>query len=100
MNEEGAATRFMAPSTYQIGDADATVDAVLAGFGVCQMPLTLFRRHIKAGRLVTVLDEYTARTIDVHAVWPCGVHPRPKVRYVVDARLAFGRNGKLDTVLG
>jgi len=100
MREDGMASRFMPPATYQIGDADAMVDATLAGFGLCQMPLALFRRHIEAGRLVTVLDEYTARTIDVHAVWPRAVHLRPKVRHVVDALLALGREGKLDTDFG
>jgi DNA-binding transcriptional LysR family regulator len=92
--------RFMPPATYQIGDADAMVDATLAGFGLCQMPVALFRRHIEAGSLVTVLDEFTRREIDVHAVWPRAVHLRPKVRYVVDALLALGQEGKLDADFG
>jgi DNA-binding transcriptional LysR family regulator len=100
VNEGEAATRFMPPATYQIGDADAMVDAALAGFGLCQMPLALFRRHIECGRLVTVLDDCTRREIDVHAVWPRAVHLRPKVRHVVDALLALGREGKLDTDFG
>lgn len=99
-NEKGSALRFMPPTTYQIGDADAMVDATLAGFGLCQMPEALFRRPIESGRLVTVLDNYTERWIDVHAVWPRAVHLRPKVRYVVDALLALGREGKLDTDFG
>jgi DNA-binding transcriptional LysR family regulator len=94
------ATRFMPPSTYQLDDADAMVDAVLAGFGLCQMPHALFRRHIESGRLVTVLDDYTRLEIDVHAVWPRTVHLRPKVRYVVDSLLDLGRTGKLDTDFG
>jgi DNA-binding transcriptional LysR family regulator len=100
VDEEAAAKRFMPPATYQIGDADAMVDAALAGFGLCQMPIALFRRHIECGRLVTVLDDYTRREIDVHAVWPRAVHLRPKVRYVVDALLALGREGKLDSDFG
>lgn len=99
-NEHGGALRFMPPTTYQIGDADAMVDAVLAGFGLCQMPEALFRRHVESGRLVTVLDDCTERSIDVHAVWPRAVHLRPKVRYVVDALLALGSEGKLDTDFG
>jgi DNA-binding transcriptional LysR family regulator len=91
-----SATRFLPPPTYQISDADAMVDAALAGCGLCQMPVALLHRHIEAGRLVTVLDDFTQREIDVHAVWPRAVHLRPKVRYVVDALLALGRDGKLD----
>lgn len=100
VNAGDEAQRFMPPPTYQIGDADAMVEAVLAGFGLCQMPLALFRRHIEAGRLVPVLDEVTQRAIDVHAVWPRAVHLRPKVRYVVDALTALGREGKLDADFG
>jgi DNA-binding transcriptional LysR family regulator len=100
VNEEGKALRFMPPTTYQIGDADAMVDATLAGFGLCQMPEALFRRHIEAGRLATVLDGSTQRMIDVHAVWPRAVHLRPKVRHVVDALLVLGHEGKLDTDFG
>jgi DNA-binding transcriptional LysR family regulator len=100
VSDDGIATRFMPPSTYQIGDADAMVDAVLADFGLCQMPLALFRRHIDAGRLVTILDDFTQTDIDVHAVWPRAVHLRPKVRHVVDALLDLGRQGKLDTDFG
>jgi DNA-binding transcriptional LysR family regulator len=100
VNENGAATRFMPPATYQIGDADAMVEAALAGFGLCQMPEALFRRHIEGGRLLTVLDEATPRAIDVHAVWPRAVHLRPKVRYVVDVLTALGHEGKLDADFG
>ncbi|MGJ7916137.1 LysR substrate-binding domain-containing protein [Massilia sp. LXY-6] len=97
VNEDGGALRFMPPATYQIGDADAMVEATLAGFGLCQMPEALFRRHLDAGRLVTVLDDCTQRWIDVHAVWPRAVHLRPKVRYVVDRLLELGRGGQLDS---
>lgn len=99
-NDQGNALRFMPPATYQIGDADAMVDATLAGFGLCQMPEALFRRHIESGRLVTVLDDCTQRRIDVHAVWPRAVHLRPKVRHVVDSLLALAREGRLDTEFG
>lgn len=92
----GMTTRFMPPSTYQIDDADAMVHAASAGFGLCQMPHPLFRRHIELGRLVTVLDDCTQVEIDVHAVWPRAVHLRPKVRYVVDSLLELRRTGKLD----
>jgi DNA-binding transcriptional LysR family regulator len=98
--ENGAPTRFMPPATYQIGDADAMVEATLAGFGLCQMPEALFRRHIDEGRLVTVLDDCTQRWIDVHAVWPRAVHLRPKVRYVVDRLLELGQSGQLDSDFG
>lgn len=56
LTEGGRPTRLAPPPTYQIGDGEAMVDAVLAGMGLCQMPIALFRKHIESGRLVTVLD--------------------------------------------
>ena len=96
MSEDGRPSRFTPPPTHQIGDAEAMVDAALAGIGLCQMPLVLVRQHIDAGRLVTVLDTWTERAIDVHAVWPRTAHLRPKVRHLVDALVALAAQGRLN----
>ncbi|MGK5078709.1 LysR substrate-binding domain-containing protein [Janthinobacterium sp. HLX7-2] len=94
--DDGVATRFAPPPTYQISDGEAMMDAALAGMGLCQMPLVLFRPHIEALQLVTVLDAYTTQDVDVHAVWPRTSHLRPKVRHLVDKLLALAQQGKLD----
>jgi DNA-binding transcriptional LysR family regulator len=96
VSEDGKAARLAPPPTYQISDAEAMIDAALAGVGLCQMPLALLRAHIDAGKLVTVLDEFTMRQIDVHAVWPRTAHLRPKVRHVVDTLVKLGSEGRLD----
>ncbi|SFB21105.1 DNA-binding transcriptional regulator, LysR family [Collimonas sp. OK607] len=96
ITEDGKATRFAPPPTYQIGDGEAMVDAALAGMGLCQMPIALFRQYIESRRLVTVLDTYTAHEIDVHAVWPRTAHLRPKVRHVVDRLMELARQGRLN----
>ena len=72
------------------------VDAALAGIGLCQMPIALFRKYIESGQLVAVLDAYTKQEIDVHAVWPRTAHLRPKVRHVVDSLMVLARQGRLD----
>jgi DNA-binding transcriptional LysR family regulator len=96
VSEQGQATRLIPPPTYQISDGEAMVDATLAGMGLCQMPMPLFRKHIEARQLVTVLDAYTSQEIGVHAVWPRTAHLRPKVRHVVDTLLALAAQGRLD----
>lgn len=96
ISEGGQARRMAPPPTYQIGDGEAMVDAALAGMGLCQMPVALFRKHIESKQLVTVLDAYTTQVVDVHAVWPRTAHLRPKVRHVVDALLELARQGRLD----
>jgi len=94
--ENGQPARLAPPPTHQISDGEAMVDAAVAGIGLCQMPLALMRPHIEAGQLVTVLDDWTPREIDVHAVWPRTAHLRPKVRHVVDTLVKLGGEGRLD----
>jgi DNA-binding transcriptional LysR family regulator len=96
ISDNGRPARLAAPPTYQISDGEAMVDASLAGIGLCQMPLALMRPHIAAGRLVSVLDEWTQSEIDVHAVWPRTAHLRPKVRHVVDTLVKLASEGRLD----
>lgn len=93
---DGEPVRLAPPPTYQIGDGEAMVAAALAGIGLCQMPIVLFRKHIESGQLVTVLDDYTGQQVDVHAVWPRTAHLRPKVRHVVDSLMALASQGRLD----
>jgi DNA-binding transcriptional LysR family regulator len=96
VKQDGRSFRFQPPPTHQISDGEAMIDAAAAGLGLCQMPLSLLRKHIEAGRLVTVLDDYRPDPVDVHAVWPKVAHLRPKVRKVVDALVALGREGRFD----
>jgi len=96
ISQDGQPTRLAPPPTHQIGDGEAMIDAAVAGIGLCQMPLALMRPHIEAGRLVTVLDAWTRREVDVHAVWPRTAHLRPKVRHVVDTLVTLAAEGRLD----
>lgn len=96
ISQDGQPTRLAPPPTHQIGDGEAMIDAAVAGIGLCQMPLALMRPHIEAGRLVTVLDTWTQREVDVHAVWPRTAHLRPKVRHVVDTLVTLAAEGRLD----
>lgn len=81
---EGETVRYAPPSTHQIGDGEVMIIGAVAGVGLCQMPYSLLKEDIDAGRLVEVLQEFEPEPIDVHAVWPKVSHLRPKVRYVVD----------------
>jgi len=96
VQKNGIGFRFDPPATHQIGDGEAMIDAAIAGLGLCQMPLSLFRVHINAGRLVTVLDDFRPAPVDVHAVWPQVAHLRPKVRFIVDMLVELGDRGRFD----
>jgi len=68
---------------------------VAAGQGICQMPSSLVRDHLKDRRLVPVLEKYSPRNVDIHAVWPQTRHLQPKVRRVVDELVARSESGAM-----
>ncbi|MHA3050006.1 LysR family transcriptional regulator [Acinetobacter sp. ANC 4639] len=80
----GETVRILPPATHQIGDGEASIQAAIAGIGLCQMPRCLFQEDLDVGRLVEVLAPYEPDTVQVHMVWPKVSHLRPKVRFVVD----------------
>lgn len=96
VSDQGQPFRFVPPAIHQFGDGVAMIDGAVAGLGLVQQPLSLVRRQIEAGLLVTVLDRFTQDPVDVHAVWPKVAHLRPKVRSVVDELVELGRTGALD----
>lgn len=92
---QGAETvRFAPPATHQIGDGETMILAAVAGVGLCQMPRSLFREDIDAGRLIEVLAEHEPDPVEVHALWPKVSHLRPKVRYVVDELVRLCEHGQ------
>jgi DNA-binding transcriptional LysR family regulator len=94
-NSEGAVYRVTPPATHEIGDGAAIVDSAVAGLGLAQMPSSLVNAHIKSGRLIAVLEQFTGAKIDISAIWPTTRHLLPRVRHVVEALVNEGRRGGL-----
>lgn len=84
IRREGETVRYAPPLAHRIGDGEVMITGAVAGIGLCQMPRSLMKNDIDAGRLVEVLQDFEPEPVDVHAVWPRVSHLRPKVRYVVD----------------
>ena len=63
-------------------------DAVLAGYGVAQLPTFLVGDDLRQGRLRSVLDDVTAAGDPIQAVYPTGRHLSPKVRRLIDMIVA------------
>ena len=59
-------------------------DAALAGAGIVRLAGYLVGEDLRAGRLVTVLDEYVAQDAEISVVYPTRRHLSPKVRAFVD----------------
>ncbi|WP_437307843.1 LysR substrate-binding domain-containing protein [Sorangium sp. So ce388] len=73
---------------------ELAVQAAAAGAGVVRSPRYFVRPFLAKGRLVPVLEEWTPRGFDVHAVFPPGGALVPKTRVFLDMLAAwFDKNG-------
>ncbi|MBC7662929.1 MAG: LysR family transcriptional regulator [Caulobacter sp.] len=66
-----------------LGNADAQLDAVMAGLGIAQLATWLADEHIAAGRLVPVLPDHAVDGLPLHLVWPLGKQLVAKVDSLV-----------------
>ncbi|AOF97996.1 LysR substrate-binding domain-containing protein [Sphingobium sp. RAC03] len=96
VREGSVERRLVPPATHQISDGEAMVDATVGGLGLSQVPISMVRADIDAGRLQTVLDEFSSVDVDIHAVWPRQAQLSPRVRFIVDQLINFAADGRLD----
>ncbi|SEJ56446.1 DNA-binding transcriptional regulator, LysR family [Sphingobium sp. AP50] len=96
VREGSVERRLVPPATHQISDGEAMVDATVGGLGLAQVPISMVRADIDAGRLQTVLDEFSSVDVDIHAVWPRQAQLSPRVRFIVDQLVNFAADGQLD----
>jgi DNA-binding transcriptional LysR family regulator len=72
--------------------------AALAGHGLVCLPTYLVGDALQSGRLVTVLDDYTAPPLTLRALYPHSRHLSAKVRAFVDFLASrFGREPPWDS---
>lgn len=95
VRQQGENRRILPPTTHQVSDGEALVEAVVAGLGLCQVPVSMVRDHLAHGRLVPVLAGCSTVPVEVHAVWPTRSHLSPRVRHVVDRLVAEAAAGTL-----
>jgi DNA-binding transcriptional LysR family regulator len=51
IGSDDAEATFIPNAAYQLNDGDAVIEAAIAGLGICQMPVSLVRRHLDSGAL-------------------------------------------------
>lgn len=76
-----------------INNGDALADAAVEGHGVAFLPHFIVAEHLTSGALKIVLPECKQETIGIHAVYPAGRFPQPKLRRFID-HLAETLKGK------
>ncbi|MGI4879082.1 MAG: LysR substrate-binding domain-containing protein, partial [Janthinobacterium lividum] len=81
---EGAAVDFKPAGRWRCNSGFAVTDAVIAGYGICQLPDFYVLKHIEAGVLEPLLAHFAPPEEPVWAVYPHRQHLQSKVRTFVD----------------
>jgi DNA-binding transcriptional LysR family regulator len=58
--------------------------AAVEGLGICRLPELYLRDHLKAGRLVSIFDQYQYDVFPVWLVYPNTRYVSAKVRMFID----------------
>jgi DNA-binding transcriptional LysR family regulator len=78
----------------QVASAEGVMACVKAGLGIAVVSRWMCRAELERDEVRPVLSDYVLEPVDVHAVYPAGPHPVPKVRAFSDylaAKLAIDR---------
>ncbi|MDX7987458.1 LysR family transcriptional regulator [Xenorhabdus sp. 12] len=67
-----------------VGNGEALVSAVKAGYGIAQLATWLVRDDIKRGDLVMILPELSTDGLPLHLIWPIGRQLQPKVNSILE----------------
>jgi DNA-binding transcriptional LysR family regulator len=77
-------TRIKINSHFASNSSQSLEAAAVAGIGIVLLPGYMMTKHIKQGKLISLLDEYCPANIGIHAVYPATRHLATKVRVFVD----------------
>ncbi|MBV8626021.1 MAG: LysR family transcriptional regulator [Herbaspirillum sp.] len=83
-DEEGRVRAAPVASRLRFDDLDAITAAAVAGAGLARLPCWLSAPHVKAGRLVKLMEEESYIAIDMHLAWPPMRHVPQRMRAVID----------------
>jgi len=99
-NAAGDAESVTVKGPLSANNADAMIAALESGLGIALQPDFLAWEAIKAGRLVTVLDDWQAPSLALHMVTPAG-GPRPiRVAVLLDFLTARFKSGMAPWTVG
>lgn len=78
--------RFTVPvsGNLRVNSSQALVQSALAGIGLIKLSSFMVTENVKNGSLISVLEEYCARDIDIHAVYPNQRYIPTKVTVFLD----------------
>jgi DNA-binding transcriptional LysR family regulator len=68
----------------QSNNSEAIREMVLGGLGISLSPVWLFSEDLKAGRVLPILQDYTAKSLPIYAVSPANRRQSARVKAFVD----------------
>jgi DNA-binding transcriptional LysR family regulator len=80
----GAVTSIQVKGRVQVASAEGVVACVKAGLGIAIASQWMCRAELERGELERILRDYELDPVEVHAVYPAGRRPSPKVRTFSD----------------
>jgi LysR family transcriptional regulator, regulator for bpeEF and oprC len=83
-NKDGERIQVPMPGVIALNDSNAYVQAGLAGLGIVQMTDYLLLQHVREGRMVQVLPDWSSDPLPIHIVYPQNRHLSAKVRVFVE----------------
>jgi DNA-binding transcriptional LysR family regulator len=70
--------------TSVVSSADGVIACVKAGLGIAVVSRWMCRAEMERGELRSILSDHVLEPVDVHALYPTGPRPSPKVRAFSD----------------
>jgi DNA-binding transcriptional LysR family regulator len=92
----GAATSVAVEGRVQVATADGVIACVKAGLGIAVASRWMCRAELDRGEVQRILRDYELDSVDVHAIYPAGPRPSPKVRAFSDYLAAALSNSAND----
>lgn len=83
-NAKGENEQVELKGRFLCNNADAMVGMMLKGMGLVFSPDVLCHEHLKSGKLVRVLEDWSVPPLTLHAIYPHTRHLAAKVRAFVD----------------
>lgn len=66
-----------------VGDSEAQLAAVMANFGIAQLPLWLVRSHIAEGKLVHILPQFDTEGLPISVGWLKSRERLPRIQQLI-----------------
>jgi len=83
-NGPNGAVSVKPPVRMHVNNGDTAIAAALAGIGITRQPTFMLSEHIRNGKLIPLMPEYTLAELGVYAVYPSRTHLPAKVRATID----------------